>query len=323
MWGPEHDEAFSAFKQEITTAPTLRYYDPSKPLTIQSDACTKGLGAALLQEGQPVYSASKSLTKARQKYVTIELEMLAVCWALKKFHHYIYRHSFTLQTDQKPLLAILSKSPSDASHILAGLIHKTLPYDFNVEYIQGNHNVLADCLSRAAVADTIELPIVNVHYVTSSLNCSADKLQALRESTKQDETLVLLKEIVTQGWPEKIKDLPPELLPYWTFREAITVADGLLLKGNRIIIPNNDRPQILKQIHEGHLGIQKCLQRAKATVYWPRLYDELKDLVANCAICLKYSASNRKDSTKIGPQLGQEIPTEPWKKLATDLFTYD
>ena len=119
--------------------------------------------------------------------------------------------------DQKPLVAILSKSPSDASHTLERLIHKTLPYDFNTEYIQGKRNVLADCLSRAAVADTIELPIVNVHYVTSSLNCSADKLQVLRESTKQDETLVLLKEIVTQGWPEKIKDLPPELQPYWTF----------------------------------------------------------------------------------------------------------
>ena len=86
-----------------------------------------------------------------------------------------------------------------------------------MEYIQGKRNVLADCLSRAAVADTIELPIVNVHYVTSSLNCSANKLQVLCESTKQDETLVLLKEIVTQGWPEKIKDLPPELQPYWTF----------------------------------------------------------------------------------------------------------
>ena len=58
-------------------------------------------------------------------------------------------------------------------------------------------------------------------------------------------------------------------------------------------------------------------------MYWPRLYDELKDLVTNCAICLKYSASNGKDSTKIGPPLGQEIPTEPWKKLATDLFTHD
>ena len=79
VWGPEHDEAFSALKQEITTASTLRYYDPSKPLTIQTDACTKGLAAALLQEEQPVYFASKSLTKAHQNYVAIELEMLAVC----------------------------------------------------------------------------------------------------------------------------------------------------------------------------------------------------------------------------------------------------
>ena len=156
-----------------------------------------------------------------------------------------------------------------------------------MEYIQGKHNVLTDCLSRAAVADTIKLPIVNVHYVTSSLNCSADKLQTLHESTKQDDTLVLLKEIVTQGWPEKIKDLPPEPQPYWTFWEAITVADGLLLKGNHIIIPDKDRPQILKQIHEGHLGIQKCLHRVKATVYWPKLYDELKALVTNCTTCLK------------------------------------
>ena len=90
-----------------------------------------------------------------------------------------------------------------------------------------------------------------------------------------------------------------------------------------MIIPDKDRLQILKQIHEGHLGIQKCLHRAKATVYWPKLYDKLKYLVTNCATCLKYSASNRKDSTKIGPPLGQEIPTQPWKKLATDLFTYD
>ena len=63
---------------------------------------------------------------------------------------------------------------------------------------------------------------------------------------KHDDTLVLLKEIVTQGWLEKIKELPPELQLYWTFREATTVADGLLLKGNRIIIPDKDRPQILK-----------------------------------------------------------------------------
>ena len=137
----------------------------------------------------------------------------------------------------------------------------------------------------------------------SSLNALLGTQPFVNKSYKLTRSVVKLINIVTQGWPEKIKDLPPELQPYWTFQEAITVADGLLLQGTHIIIPNNDRPQILIQIHEGHLGIQKCLQRAKATVYWPRLYDELKDPVANCAICLKYSASNRKDSTKIGLHL--------------------
>ena len=58
-------------------------------------------------------------------------------------------------------------------------------------------------------------------------------------------------------------------------------------------------------------------------MYWPNLNDQLKDLVTNCRICLKYSPANRKDSKKIGPRLGQEVPTRPWVKLATDIFTFD
>ena len=78
IWGPEHTEAFQLLKREISTAPVLRYYNPKKSIVPQTDACTKGLGAVLLQEGHPVYFASKSLTTAQQNYVAIELEALAV-----------------------------------------------------------------------------------------------------------------------------------------------------------------------------------------------------------------------------------------------------
>ena len=64
IWGPEHTEAFQLLKREISTAPILRYYDPKKPVVLQTVACTKGLGAVLLQDGHPVYFASKSLTAA-------------------------------------------------------------------------------------------------------------------------------------------------------------------------------------------------------------------------------------------------------------------
>ena len=110
IWGPEHTEAFQLLKREISPAPILQYYDPKKPVVPQTDACTKGLEAVILQDGHPEYFASKSLTTAQQNYVAVELEALAVSWAVQKFHHYLYGTSFMLQTDQKPLQAILSKS---------------------------------------------------------------------------------------------------------------------------------------------------------------------------------------------------------------------
>ena len=58
-------------------------------------------------------------------------------------------------------------------------------------------------------------------------------------------------------------------------------------------------------------------------MYWPNLTEQLKELVTNCRVCLKYSQANHKDSKSIGPPLGQEIPTRPWAKLATDIFTFN
>ena len=161
IWGPEHKEAFQLLKREISTAPILQYYDPKKPVVLQTDAHIKGLGAVLLQDRHPVYFASKSLAEAQQNYIAIELKALAVSWAVQKFHHYLYRTSFTLQTDQKPLQAILSKSLVEATPWMQRPILPTIPYDMTVEYIKGETNFIADCLSRAPVAeDTIKLPIL-------------------------------------------------------------------------------------------------------------------------------------------------------------------
>ena len=114
-WGPEHDEVFSLIKKELTAAPILAYYNPKKLTVLQTDACCKGLGACLLQNEKPVYFASKALTEMQKGYVAIELESLAVTWAMEKFHHFLYGNQFTLETDQKPLEAILSKSLNQAT----------------------------------------------------------------------------------------------------------------------------------------------------------------------------------------------------------------
>ena len=63
-WGPEHNQAFNNIKKEIVQAPIIRYYDLKKKTVLQSDASIKGLGTCLLQDGHPIYLASKSLHDA-------------------------------------------------------------------------------------------------------------------------------------------------------------------------------------------------------------------------------------------------------------------
>ena len=114
-WGPEHNEAFSLIKKELTAAPILAYYNSKKLTVLQTDASCKGLGTCLLQNKKSVYFASKALTEMQKGYVAIELESLVVAWAMEKFHHFLYGNQFTLETDQKTLEAILSKSLNQAT----------------------------------------------------------------------------------------------------------------------------------------------------------------------------------------------------------------
>ena len=123
-----------------------------------------------------------------------------------------------------------------------------------------------------------------------------------------------------QGWPSSIKQVPPVLQPYWTFREELTVVDGLILKGTIIVIPKKKQEAILKFIHEGHLGLNKCKLHAKVTVYWPGLIDQLEKPVLNCELCLKYSNSKQKQEPSLS--LSQEVPLYPWAKLVTDIFYF-
>ena len=181
-WGPEHDEAFSLIKKELTAAPILAYYNPKKPMVLQTDASCKGLGACLLQNEKPVYFASKVLTEMQKGYVAIELESLAVAWAMEKFHHFLYGNQFTLETDQKPLEAILSKSLNQATPRLQRILIRTFPYNFKIRYIPGPTkiryipgptNQIADCLSRLGVQkDSISLPKLQINQITQSTQSS-------------------------------------------------------------------------------------------------------------------------------------------------------
>ena len=321
-WGPEHDEAFSLIKKEVTAAPILAYYNPNKLMVLQTDASCKGLGACLLQNEKPVYFANKALTETQKGYMAIELESLAVAWAMEKFLHFLYGNQSTLETDQKPLEAILSKSLNQATPQLQRILIRTFPYNFKIRYIPEPTNQIADCLSRLGVQkDAISLSKLQVNQITSQLKARNDSLHRIRLATQADDNLMILKHIIQQGWPKTVKEVPQEIQKYWTFRKELMIEDGLILKGMWIIITDKMREDILKQIHEGHLGFNKCQMRVKETVYWPDFNDQLENLILNCQLCLKYSKSKNKSTPPTA--LGHEVPAVPWGKVATDIFHYE
>ena len=94
----------------------------------------------------------------------------------------------------------------------------------------------------------------------------------------------------------------------------ITVNDGLLLKGNRIIIPSVLCLDILDKLHSGYQGISKCRERARQAVWWPGLNRQLEELVHNCPKCCREWYQHAE------PLMNTELPNLPWKKVATDLF---
>ena len=105
-----HKESFEELKRMMTNAPVLRYYSLDEPITVSCDASQSGLGAVLMQGNKPVAYASKSLTKTEYAYAQIEKELLAIVFAYKKFHTYLYgRSDVTVETDHLPLVRIFEK----------------------------------------------------------------------------------------------------------------------------------------------------------------------------------------------------------------------
>ena len=161
-----------------------------------------------------------------------------------------------------------------------------------------------------------------MHAITKQLPVTTNRLNQFHTETAHDEELSLLKHIVQCGWFQHICEVPKEIQPYWTFREELTIEDGILLKETHIIVPHSLHQEMIQLLHTGHLGLDKCLNRAKQSMYWPGLYKELKELVTNCTTCLKFS-SKKPNYVSIKQHARHKIPVNPWSKLASDIFHFE
>ena len=93
-----------------------------------------------------------------------------------------------------------------------------------------------------------------------------------------------LKDVVHHGWPEYLNECAQDFMEFWNFREDLSVENGLVLKRHHFVIPSRLCPQMLQIIHQGHMGTENCLLKAKESLFWPSISRDKKELTANCAM---------------------------------------
>ena len=148
QWNACHEKSFQSIKNLIHDKINLKYFDPTKPTILEVDSSLEGLGAAIIQDGEPVAFASKSLSDAEKRYANIERELLAVVFGCERFHTYIFGKEVTVESDHKPLENIQKKNLSKAPPRLQRLLLRIQPYGCRIEYKPGKDMIYADYLSR-------------------------------------------------------------------------------------------------------------------------------------------------------------------------------
>ena len=243
-WEEEQKQSYEQLKKLVTNAPTLKFYDVKAPVTLSVDASSEGIGAVILQDGRPVAYGSRALTDCQRRYAQIEKELLAIVYGCEKFHQYLYGRDIKVESDHKPLESIFKKPLHQAPMRLQRMLLRLQRYTLKVTYKPGKELYIADTLSRAFLKEQKEDLLgeeLEVNWVTPQLPISEKKLIMFRKATTDDPEMQMLRDITMTGWPKERDDVPKEMKTYWTFKEEISYASGLLFKAAKLIVPNQLR----------------------------------------------------------------------------------
>ena len=272
---------------------------------------------ALMQDGKPIEYASRSLTDTEQRWAQIEKEMLAVVCGLERFDQYTFGRKVTVINDHKPLDCILKKPMNQAPLRLQKLLMRAYRYDFTFQWIHGSQLKLADYLSRDC-QPTQPAPETDDTMACRQISSRIPDtiIEKVRLHTSNDNNLKTLIETIQNGWPECKSQITAAIRPYYDFRDTLSAEDGIILKGERILIPVTMRTEIKEKLHSAHLAYDSMMRRAKEAVFWPSMAADIREMTDKCETCQSMKPSNQRET------LVQHVDEsdQPWEKIACDLM---
>lgn len=335
-WNDDRIKAFKRLKQALHSDLALTHYDPSKPLVVAADASSYGIGAALMHrcdDGslKPIQYAATTFNDAERRYAQVEREALALVYAVKKFHRYIYGRHFELHTDHKPLLKIFgSKSgiPVHSANRLLRYANTLLGYDFEVKYIDNASFAYADFVSRLinthARPGAEDIIIAEIRFQEgtgthmspeiSITNTIPLNLSDLKRATEECEHLKKVRCYVETHWPSNKKQINDmQAAEYFTHRSELQVIDNCLFLGNRPVIPPVFRQKVLQELHIGHPGASRMNALARDRCFWPGMTQQITSYVQRCQNCAINAKAPIKEQLHPWP-----IPDKPWERIHID-----
>lgn len=324
VWDSVHQTAVHKLKQAVCSAPVLALYSSERPVVITVDASSTAIGAALLQDGRPVEFSSLTMTDTQKRYAQIEKEMLAIVFAMEKYHQYVYgKQDVIVETDHKPLEALFKKSLDAVPVRLQRMMLRVQRYEFTVVYKPGKYMYVADALSRAALPELMHDRVTcevedQACFLIANTPFSDSKLTLVREATQRDQECELIRHYILAGWPRYKKDLHDIVKKHWSYKEELQLIDGVIFKNHLVYIPRELRGEMISRVHEGHLGIDRCKRRARDVMFWNGMSRDVEQTVRACATCAEHAARNVKE-----PMIPHSIPDSPWRKVGADLFFCD
>jgi len=229
QWSAQAQEAFDNLKVAMTQTLVLTLPNFQEQFTVETDACADGVGAVLMQKGQPIAYLSKALGEKHKHLSIYEKEFLALIMAVEKWRPYLERQEFIILTDHKSLSYLNEQNLH--SELQRKAMTRLMGLQFKIIYKQGKENIAVDALSRVAHLLALQaISVVQPQCIQDVLNSYATDAQA--------------QQVITQ-----LALASPD-------SNGFSLEHGLIKKNNMVWIGNNSAIQtkLIAAFHSSALG---------------------------------------------------------------------
>ncbi|SCZ89735.1 BZ3501_MvSof-1269-A2-R1_Chr9g10322 [Microbotryum saponariae] len=304
LWTTPTVRHFEAIKSIVVSLDCLRPPDHSAdamPFWVMTDASLQGIGGVLLQgshwkTAHPIAYWSRQYIPAERNYPTHEQELLAIVEALKEWRIDLLGGHFHILTDHSTLEHFQTQR-TVISRRQARWLDTLAEFDYDLQYLPGRENIVADAMSRYSFPEPLPVIVANISQVSLSDVVKQQIVDAYKTDAFCQQALNNIASVASE----------------------FKIIDALLYLRGRLVIPLLAplRESILHDAHDalGHLGDVKTYQTVIQTYFWPNMSRHVKQYVQQCDSCQRTKAR----TTRVAGKLHSlPVPVRPMTDIAVD-----